>query len=104
MRLHARNYAVRDYRAWLKTVRKGDQAGLSGCDSGQVFIEDPEDLAVHRALRLGAECTQVGCAERIGILMQEVGSLSDTGARGGKVAAAQFGGGKVNQDEHVLPA
>jgi hypothetical protein len=68
--------------------RDGDQAGFSGCGSGQMFIEDSEDLAVHWSLRLGAECAQVGCAERIGILMQELGSLSDTGARGGKVAAA----------------
>jgi hypothetical protein len=82
----------------------GDQAGLSGCDSGQVFIEDSEDLAIYRSLRLGAECAQVGCTERIGILMQEIGRLSNTGACGWKVAAAQFGGGKANQDEHALPA
>jgi hypothetical protein len=56
--------------------RGGDQAGLSGCDSGQVFIEDSEGLVVHRSLRLGAECAQVGCAERIGILVQEISSLS----------------------------
>jgi hypothetical protein len=61
-------------------------------------------LTIPRPLRLGAECPQADYAERIGILMQEIGSLSDTGARGGKVTAAQFGGGEVNQDEHVLPA
>lgn len=77
---------------------------MSGCDPGQVLIEDPEGSAIQRSLRLGAECAQVGDAERIGIPVQEIGNLSDARARGGKVAAAELGGGEIDEDQHALAA
>ena len=36
--------------------------------------------------------------------MEEIGGLGRVGARVGKVAAAEFGGGEIDEDQHALAA
>ena len=70
----------------------------------EVFVEGAEGTAVQRLLGRDAECAQTGSAEGVRSLLQKGRGLGGVGARGGEVAAAQFGDGEVDQDHDALSA
>ena len=76
---------------------------VSSCDPDQVFVECAEGSAFQKPLGGGAECAETSRTNRIGIPVQEFGSLDGMGAGGGKIAAVQFGRGEIDQNQHPLP-
>lgn len=76
--------------------------GVSGRDLGEVRIEHAEGPIGQRPLGSGAECVQAGRTDRIGSLVQEIGSLGRVRAGVGKVAAVQFDSGEFDENQHAL--
>jgi hypothetical protein len=82
--------------------QKTKHDGLLSGVPGEAFVQGAEGPVVQGPLSGGTECAKPGGTNCIGSVVQEISSLGGMGTRGEKVAAVQFGGSKIDQDQYAL--
>jgi hypothetical protein len=82
--------------------QKTKHDGLLSGVPGEAFVQGAEGPVVQGPLSGGTECAKPGGTNCIGSVVQEISSLGGMGTRGGKVAAVQFGGSKIDQNQYAL--